>query len=195
MRRTAIALIAAGIPMLVHAAPPFAPPVAVEVINPVLPVEVSNADPIPVGVASLPLDPSEVPANRYQITLSVDTWTDSTVGSSFISISGASLSIPDDKILVLEFVYAQARVNPGNKAYMLVTCQGAGSDIGTSSIPTPLAATGVFGARELLVGGGPVKCYTGSSMIVSLVRDSATPAGFTRSGEVSLVGYLMDKPQ
>jgi hypothetical protein len=195
MRRTAIALIAAVIPMLVHAAPPFTKPVEVEVINPVLPVEVSNAEPIPVGVASLPLKPSEVPANRYQITLAVDAWRDSTVGSSLIQISGSGLSIPDDKILVLEFVYAQARVNPGDKAFLEITCQGAASTIGAANVTMPLAATGIFGAREFLVGGGPVKCYSGSSMIVTLVRDSAIPAGLTRSGQVSLIGYLMDEPQ
>lgn len=188
MKRSMLALALVSFSIVASAADK---PLPVTVANPVLPVEVSNADPIPV----LPTTPSEIPANRYQISLSVDTWTDSGVGSSYITISGSSLAIPSDKILVLEFVYSEARVNPGDKANLEITCQGASSTIGLANVRVPLAAAGIFGGRESLIGGGATMCYSGSSMIISLLRDSAVPAGSIRSGQISLVGYLIDKPQ
>ena len=51
MDRMLIALFAVSLPMLSVAAPPITEPVDVIVTNPVLPVEVSNANPIPVAIA------------------------------------------------------------------------------------------------------------------------------------------------
>jgi hypothetical protein len=105
-------------------------PVDVTVTNAVIPVEVSNADPVPVEVVSLPLPVSELPANRYQKTVSVDEWNVTTPGNSLITISGSILGIPSDKILVLEFVSVQALVNSGDNVLADITCQGAGINIG-----------------------------------------------------------------
>ena len=112
------------------AGPPLNEPVDVTVTNAVIPVEVSNADPVPVEVVSLPLPVSELPANRYQKTVSVDEWNVTTPGNSLITISGSILGIPSDKILVLEFVSVQALVNSGDNVLADITCQGAGINIG-----------------------------------------------------------------
>ena len=52
MNRVLVALSAICLPMLSVAAPPITEPVDVNVTNPVLPVEVSNADPIPVSIVT-----------------------------------------------------------------------------------------------------------------------------------------------
>lgn len=87
------------------------------------------------------------------------------MGTSLIRSS--NLGIPSDKVFVLEYAYAEARINPGE---------------------------GVFATKEFFVGGGPAKCCTGSSAMATLLRNSAASVG-SASSSVSLGGYLIDKPQ
>ena len=57
-------------------------PSQVTIVDPVVPVEVLNSDPIPVTVLSLP------PEERYQISQLFDTWAPLPDGTSFRSFSG-----------------------------------------------------------------------------------------------------------
>lgn len=191
MTRTGIALALASLSCVAVAGPPTVQPVDVTVTNPVLPVEVSNAYPIPVSVTSMPAASSDL-TTRHQITFSNSAWDSTTVGTSLIRSS--NLEIPSDKVFVLEYAYAEARINPGESVFLSITCQGAGASIGTMAIAIPLTSAGVFATKEFFVGGGPAKCYTGSSAIATLLRNSTASVGSAFSS-VSLGGYLIDKPQ
>jgi hypothetical protein len=77
--------------------PPVTEPVDVTVVNPVLPVEVSNADPIPVSVANIP-DKSLIPFSRQcevaDETCSIDLADLYAMGEVHITqVSGAALNV------------------------------------------------------------------------------------------------------
>jgi hypothetical protein len=159
-------------------------PTLVEVTNPVLSVEVSNADPVAVSVAP--------PAEKYQRSVGNRLWDPTTATTSIIQVT--DLHIPSDKVLVVEYVSADVYVNPGEKAFFEIICQGAGLDVLPATITLPLTNAGQFLGKDILIGGSPVTCYAGSSSIADLIRDSAAPVGTTTS-TISLVGYLIDKTQ
>lgn len=198
MKRTLLALAIAGLSVAAYASPPPGGgppgPIDVNVTNPVLPVEVSNDEPIPVVATT----PSGVVANRYQRSWLVDAWSNSgTTGYSNITISSSSLGIPSDKILVVESAYAEALVNPGDKAYVEIVCQGASPDvtISVAYVRMPLTSAGTYSGYERLIGGGAILCYAGSDTFIMFYRDSAVAAYGYNSGRISLIGYLVDKPQ
>jgi hypothetical protein len=99
-RRIQVCL-AAAIPGLLasaaFAAPPLTEPVDVTVTNPVLPVEVSNADPIPVSVANAPeksVSPFARACNASAQTCSVDLTDLAASGEVHIThVSGAALNV------------------------------------------------------------------------------------------------------
>lgn len=187
MSRLIAALALAGVSLVASAADK---PLPVTVTNPVVPVEVSNADPIPVSVTSIPAASSDL-THRHQFTFGNSEWDATTVGTSLIRSTG--LDIPSDKVLLLEYAYAEARVNPGERVFLSITCQTS-FDIGPVTAPIPLTSAGVFAGKEFFVGGGPMKCYGDSNAMATLVRNSTASVGSAHSS-VSLGGYLIDKPE
>jgi len=149
-------------------------------------VEVVNADPIPVTVSSLPSE------ERYQRTLTWDAWSPFNNGTSGRSFSG-NWDIPDDKILVIEYISARVSVNPGDMAYFDGICQGA--DVLPAHVLLPLSTVGKYGAYDTMIGGVAAACYAGNSLIIDVRRNSDVPAATTDAVTVSVVGHFVDRPQ
>lgn len=115
MKRIAILLAVASIPTTSVAAPPFAGPVDVVVTNPSLPVEVVNADPVPVnlkavdgaqlthmGVAAVDhvtvvlgsVFPAAVDCGANRLT-AIRTRADGTIGGQFVVPEGKAFVLTD----------------------------------------------------------------------------------------------------
>lgn len=177
MTRSIIALALASISGLVLAAPPFVPtgPVDVTVTNPVLPVEVANADPIPVVSAPPPL----WQGTPYIATVIV-------FGPGCVAFE----AIPEGMVLYIQRATASFNVAPGrggSAALGIVALGGAGQDF----LYIPSFASGpveqVFGV------------YDGYQGVVEVGQPtSVTPQGcFFASaaddlrGRVIVTGYLV----
>jgi hypothetical protein len=127
MKRILVALSTVFLPMLSLAAPPITEPVDVNVTNPVLQVEVSNADPIPVAVSS-----SSAP---YQFELCLKEG-NGTCSRSLGGVVPSSVGVPQGKTLVIEFITAYCGLLPSpNFLYRLVLRTTVGTVSAEHHIP------------------------------------------------------------
>lgn len=177
MTRTGIALALASFSGLALAAPPFVldEPVDVTVTNPVLPVEVSNADPIPVVSPPPPL---------WQGTPYIAT------NVVFGSGCEAFEAIPAGMVLYVQRVTASFNVAPGrsgNAAIGLVALGGVGQDFlyVPSYASGPVHQTfGVYDGYQGVVEVGQPTAVTPQACFFALPEDNL-------AGRITVTGFLL----
>jgi hypothetical protein len=112
-------------------------PTQVTVVNPVVPVEVSNADPIPVSISGSD--------EAFQVG-TVPTGFSGSIGSADLT------TVPADKVLVVEYVSAWINV-PEASGLLAVYLAGAGSD----SAQLMCQPIGENSLNHIFSCGGPTK--------------------------------------
>jgi hypothetical protein len=103
-----------------------------------------------------------------------------------------SVNVPVGKILVIEFLSAEARVPPGQRARFSVSVTGAGGGNGLGFVEA--TSQGTFSGEDIFVGSQQVRLYHGSAqppVLMLATRDSTAGAG---SATFSVGGYLIDAP-
>lgn len=161
------------------------PPVAVTVINPVLPVEVRNADPIPVTVVATAESDARIPFN--EIT-TLDLNEPQTVESDVI------YTVPEGKQLVVTYASAIIQLPAGQKASFRIS---GGNSLEYTAIHYLIAVLGgsvVGGGPDAWVGSGPISFIlsAGQRLECGVIRSDST--GNAGVGRCSVSGYLVNVP-
>jgi hypothetical protein len=150
---------------------------SITVGNSVIPVEVSNADPIPVTVSDSPANPARMPfsANANCTVVAPSQGCDVLV------------NIPSDKALVIETVGAEIIVPRGLHGYAALTVQD-----GNASARFPFVGTfaGSFAGSDIYMTTLPVRAIAnkGSAVTVTVAQE-----GFAGGASmfVTFAGYLV----
>lgn len=176
MTRSLIALALAGASSLGLAAPPN-PTVNVNVTNPVLPVEVSNADPVPVRDADAA---AREPFQRQTTTTAFNT-----------SASSAEIvTVPADKVLVIE--HASAWVNSTSDAGLASVSIGIGSMGPFDQLPCSRTGQTGNGLNHFYSCSMQTRYYVGPGATLSVfVSTAASDGGFYRA---FVSGYYLPAP-
>jgi hypothetical protein len=185
MNRMLVALSTVCWPMLSVAAPPITEPVDVNVTNPVLPVEVSNADPIPVALVG----------QAARIPYSDDDVGECNTANCFFEYP----TVPAGKRLVI--LHANGVARPGATTTVFDQAELVTSDTESATGARHTFAMTKIGRAGSSIGAdtwgfdAPVLAFVtaGNAPRVTMFTSVGIPEGFMFS-QVTLSGYLEDAP-
>lgn len=178
MRRMILALAIAGLSVAGYASPPpgggAQPPLNVNVTNPVVPVEISNANPVQVsGVVTSADDPALAP-----VTLQAEFTFDA------VNTQRLLTTVPESKRLVIDHVsYYSGGVNTGELVFLSLRNGQFGPSVLIAEINPPHAA--VTGGYTIQDASLPAKAYFEAGQEVWLSASSSSTGDRTLTAVIA----------
>jgi hypothetical protein len=174
MKIQIVATLLAIIPMVAYGAAPG--PLAVNVTNPVLPVEVSNANPIPIIAPDI-----EGTRQSFAVVLGVS------FDNEDVVCSGSHLVVPADKRIVVEYVSAFLQTTPPATLKYIWLDNIAG---GTFRLLVPISNTVALPSGQYFTTAAQSLHFYSD---VSLRACMDVTHRVSTSGPVWVSGYFVDK--